>query len=119
MSELCVITPIGLHPRFVRVRPLHFRHDHGAIIAGREYLDRAAARLRLRALTREIKAHDRAGRGFAAVQARANRRDLELAYRELCAFSPGGGLGKRANKRSLGARAVAARECTGLAALER
>lgn len=39
MSPLCIIAPIGLHPRFVRVRPLRFRHE---------------AVIRLRTIDREI-----------------------------------------------------------------
>ncbi len=90
MPELCVIAPIGLHPRFVRVRPLRFRHEDGAIIArtdGRnQRLDRAEAITRLRAIDGEIAAHDRAGRTAAAVQARADRHDLDVALRELFGF---------------------------------
>lgn len=90
MPELCVIAPIGLHPRFVRVRPLRFRHDGGAIIARvqgyDEHLDRTRAIIRLRALDRDIAGHDRAGRTAQAVQARADRHDLDVALRELFRF---------------------------------
>ncbi len=90
MPELCVIVPIGLHPRFVRVRPLRFRHDHGTVIARthgfEERLDRAGAITRLRGLDSDIHAHECAGREPAAVQARADRHDLDIALRELCAF---------------------------------
>ncbi len=86
MPQLCIIAPIGLHPRFVRVRPLRFRHDNGAVVARtegyEERLDRAEAVVRLRAIDRDILAHDRAGRGPAAVQARADRHDLEMALED-------------------------------------
>jgi hypothetical protein len=90
MSELCVIAPIGLHPRFVRVRPLRFRHEAGAVIARtqgfEERLARAEAIARLRAIDDDIGAHDRSGRTAAAIQARADRHDLDVALRELCQF---------------------------------
>jgi len=90
MPELCVIAPIGLHPRFVRVRPLRFRHDHGAIMARTEgyteRLGRTEAIVRLRAIDSAIAGHDRAGRMAQAVQARADRHDLDVALRELCLF---------------------------------
>ncbi len=90
MPELCVIAPIGLHPRFVRVRPLRFRHEDGAIIARTEglaeYLDRTAAIARLRAIDHDIAGHDRAGRTAQAVQARADRHDLDVALRALFSF---------------------------------
>jgi len=87
MPELCVIAPIGLHPRFVRVRPLRFRHENGAVIARtggiEERLCQAQALACLRSLDRDIRDHDCAGRAYAAVQARADRRDLVLACHEL------------------------------------
>ena len=90
MSNLCVIAPIGLHPRFVRVRPLRYRHDNGAIIARtheyNERLSRAEALARLRALDRDIRDHERAGRAYAAIQARADRHDLDIALRDLYGF---------------------------------
>ena len=90
MTELCVIAPIGLHPRFVRVRPLRFRHEGGAVIARSEAyserLDRAEAIARLRALDREIAGHARAGQTFDAIQAHADRRDLDAALRDLFRF---------------------------------
>lgn len=90
MPELCVIAPIGLHPRFVRVRPMRFRHHDGAVIARTqgydERLDRAAAIDRLRAIDRDIAGHVRAGREPAAIQARADRHDLDVALRELFRF---------------------------------
>lgn len=90
MPELCVIAPIGLHPRFVRVRPLRFRHEDGAIIArtdGRsQCLDRSEAIARLRTIDGDITAHDRAGRTAQAVQARADRHDLDVALREPFGF---------------------------------
>ena len=89
MSTLCVVAPIGLHPRFVRVRPLRFRHEAGAIIARThghsERLSRAEAIARLRALDGDVREHERAGRAYAAIQARADRNDLDIALRELCA----------------------------------
>ena len=90
MTSLCVIAAIGLHPHFVRVRPLRFRHDGGAVIARTEHhtelLSRAEAIARLRALDRDIDDHERSGRIYTAIQARADRRDLDVALRELCAF---------------------------------
>ncbi len=90
MPELCVIAPIGLHPRFVRVRPLRFRHEAGAVIARtqgfEERLGRAEAIARLRAIDHDIDARDRAGHTVAVVQARADRHDLDMALRELCQF---------------------------------
>jgi hypothetical protein len=90
MTHLCVIAPIGLHPRFIRVRPLRFRHDHGAIIARtqgyEERLNRAEAITRLRAIDADIRDHERAGHTVTAVQARADRHDLDVALRELLAF---------------------------------
>jgi len=90
MSNLCVIAPIGLHPRFVRVRPLRFRHDNGAIIARmhghNERLSRAEAIARLRAIDRDIHGHEQAGRAYAAIQGRADRHDLDVALRELYGF---------------------------------
>ena len=90
MPDLCVIAPIGLHPRFVRVRPLRFRHAGGAIIARNEgheeHLNRGEAVLRLRAIDGDIRDHDRAGRTAAAIQARADRHDLDVALRELFLF---------------------------------
>ena len=87
MTSLCVIAPIGLHPRFVRVRPLRFRHDGGAVIARTEHhterLTRAEAIARLRALDRDIDGHERSGRPYVAIQARADRHDLDVALREL------------------------------------
>ena len=90
MTELCVIAPIGLHPRFMRVRPLRFRHAGGAVIARtegyEEHLDRGEAIVRLRAIDADIRDHDHAGRTAAAIQARADRHDLDLALRALFAF---------------------------------
>ncbi len=90
MTDLCLIAPIGLHPRFVRVRPLRFRHEDGGVIARThgfdEPLDRLAVLQRLRDLDRTVAAHDRAGDAYAAIQARSDRRDLDLAWREMCAF---------------------------------
>lgn len=90
MPELCIIAPIGLHPRFVRVRPMRFRHADGAVIARtlgyEERLDRGEAINRLRAIDRDIAGHDRAGRQPAAIQARADRHDLDVALRELFSF---------------------------------
>ncbi len=90
MSNLCVIAPIGLHPRFVRVRPLRYRHDNGAVIARthghNERLSRAEAIARLRALDGDVREHERAGRAYAAIQARADRHDLDIALRELYGF---------------------------------
>ena len=90
MTHLCLIAPIGLHPRFVRVRPLRFRHEAGAVIARTEgfteRLSRAEASARLRAIDHDIRAHERAGRHASAIQARADRHDLDVALRELFAF---------------------------------
>jgi hypothetical protein len=90
MTHLCLIAPIGLHPRFVRVRPLRFRHEAGAIIARTEgfieRLSRAEASARLRAIDHDIHAHERACRHASAIQARADRHDLDVALRELCAL---------------------------------
>ena len=66
---------------------MRFRHDGGAVIArthGREErLTRAEAIARLRALDRDIDALDRSGHAYGAIQARADRRDLDMALREL------------------------------------
>jgi len=90
MPELCVIAPIGLHPRFVRVRPLRFRHEAGAVITRtrgyEERLGRAEAIARLRAIDHDIAGHDRSGRTAPAIQARADRHDLDMALRELRRF---------------------------------
>jgi len=67
MTHLCLIAPIGLHPRFVR-------------------LTRAEASARVRAIDHDIRAHEHAGRHAVAIQARADRHDLDVALRELCAF---------------------------------
>jgi hypothetical protein len=87
MPPLCIVAPIGLHPRFVRVRPLRFRHEAGAVVARtegyEERLDRVEAAMRLRRIDRDIAGHERAGRGPAAIQARADRHDLILALKDL------------------------------------
>ncbi|MFT4076449.1 MAG: hypothetical protein QM647_13065 [Asticcacaulis sp.] len=85
--SLCIITPIGMHPRFVAVRPPHFRAIAGGIIhrtdMGDEAITLDEAFQLAQTYERAAALHAQAKDVIKAAGYRDKLRDLRAAWSEV------------------------------------
>lgn len=90
MFHVCVITPIAMHPRFKRARPVQFTHVSGSIFQNKDgqemYLSRDVALTLARWLQVSGEEYAIRNEPMKAAQSYRDAKDLKMAVAERDAF---------------------------------